>query len=512
MLFSKINCIYLQGMKGITVSVEADVSDGLPGYALVGYLASEVRESGDRVRTAIRNLGLTLPPKKVTVNLSPADVRKEGTGFDLAIAAAILAAYGEIDADAVRDTAFVGELGLDGRVKGIPGILALTEQARRQGFSRLFLPAANAKEAAMIDGISLVQVPDLESLIAMLQGRRPIREYEREEGMRGLPALNHYDVDFSEISGQPLLRRAAEVAVAGGHNLLLIGPAGSGKTMVAKRLPTIMPGLEISESIEISKIYSICHLLSEKEPLILRRPFRAPHHTASAQALTGGGSRPRPGEVSLATGGILFLDELPEMGRTALESLRQPLEEHCITISRVQGSVCYPANFQLVAAMNPCKCGQFPNLERCRCTPAMRKQYLGRISRPLLDRMDICVEAAAVTYSDIAGRSINESSASIRRRVEAARKVQRERFAGTNVSCNGEMNGGQVKAFCVLGRAESRFMANIFKELRLSARMYDKILKVARTAADLEGAEKISRRHLSEAVSYVRIKEKYWEN
>ena len=292
----------------------------------------------------------------------------------------------------------------------------------------------------------------------------------------------------------------------------MIGPAGSGKTMVARRMPTILPRMDLEECIEISKIYSVCHLLSEKQPLLLKRPFRAPHHTISAQALTGGGSRPRPGEISLATGGILFLDELPEMGRAAMEILRQPLEERCITISRVQGSFCYPANFQLVAAMNPCKCGHYPDLAKCTCTQGEIKKYLGRISRPLLERMDICVEASAVTYKEMSGSGKNEDSAAIRARVEAARKIQKERFSGMSIRCNGEMNGKQIRKFCRLGKEEAHFMEAAFKELELSARMHDKILKVARTAADLEGKDQISHTHLCEAVSYVRFREKYWKN
>lgn len=391
------------------ISIEADVSDGLPGYSFVGYLASEVREAQDRVRTAIKNLGLSLPPKKVTINLSPADIRKEGTAYDLGIAAAILMAYGVVLPELTEEAAFIGELGLDGKVKGIPGVLALTSWARQFGFTKLFLPKENVKEASVISGISLVGVSSLEEVMLILQGNQAMAEFERNENFYISGVLNKYDVDFSEINGQTVLRRAAEVAAAGMHNLLIIGPAGSGKTMVAKRMPTILPKLEISECIEISKIYSIANLLSEKEPLITSRPFRAPHHTISAQALVGGGVRPKPGEVSLATGGILFLDELPEM-RASVEGLREVLEERKITISRIHGTVCYPANLQLVSAMNPCLCGFYPDLNRCTCTSGQIKRYLSKVSRPLLDRIDICVEAAAVTYDEIAAKRENEDS------------------------------------------------------------------------------------------------------
>lgn len=511
-MFGKVNCIYLQGMEGTRILVEADVSDGLPSCAFVGYLASEVKESQDRVRTAIKNLNLSLPPKKITINLSPADFRKEGTGFDLAIAMAILEAYGYLPSEPFENSVFIGELGLDGKIKGIPGVLAITAWAKNQGFSRIFLPEENVCEAESIGGIGLVGVSDLQTLTFMMRGRLPMKEKQRKSAGKSQPGFNQYDVDFSEVQGQPLLRRAAEVAVAGMHNLLMIGPAGSGKTMVARRMPTILPGMDLEECIEISKIYSVCHLLNEKQPLVLKRPFRAPHHTITAQALAGGGSRPRPGEISLATGGILFLDELPEMGRAAMEILRQPLEERCITISRVYGSFCYPANFQLVAAMNPCKCGYYPDPAKCTCTQGEIKKYLGRISRPLLERIDICVEAAPVTYKEMSDSGKNEDSAAIRARVEAAREIQKERFLGTPIRCNGEMNRKQIRKYCQLGKEESHFMEEIFSDLELSARMHDKILRVARTAADLEGKEQISHVHLCEAVSFARFREKYWKN
>ena len=511
-MFSKINSIYLLGMEGKNVTVEADVSDGLPGLILVGYLASEVREGGDRVRTAIKNLGLSLPPKKITVNLSPADFRKEGTGFDLEIAAAILSSYGGFQAKDLEDAVFFGELGLDGTVRGIPGVMALTAQARESGFRRVFLPAENVKEASFIGGISLYGVRDLKHLVDMLSGKQPMCP-EPPVNMKDLQdTMNRYDVDFAELSGQPLLRRAAEVAAAGKHNLLVVGPAGAGKTMLARRMPTIMPGMDVEESIEISKIYSVSGLLTEKEPLVKIRPFRAPHHTVSVQALTGGGRRPKPGEISLATGGILFLDELPEFSRAALETLRQPLEDREVTVSRVEATVTYPANFQLVAAMNPCPCGHFPDLARCRCTEGQITRYLQKISGPLLDRIDLCVEASPVTYGDVRGGGENEASGAIRARVEQAREIQKERFMEENIRCNGEMAGRHIRKYCVLGKEEETFMEEIFEKLALSARMHDRILKVARTTADLAGESKIRLSDLCEAVSYVKSREKFWGN
>lgn len=502
----------LQGLDGFQISVEADVSDGLPGYIFVGYLASEVRESQDRVRTAIRNLGISLPPKKVTINLSPADMRKEGTGFDLAIAVAILQAYGLTLPNGTEHSVFMGELGLDGKVKGIPGILVLTSVAKEFGYKRIFLPKENLREASAIDGIDLIGIESLMEVFLMLQGNKPIEPLIRDKSLKMENGLNCYDVDFSEVNGQAVLRRAAEVAAAGMHNLLMIGPAGSGKTMIARRMPTILPKLEQQECIEISKIYSIGRMLSEQEPLIVRRPFRAPHHSVSPQALAGGGSRPKPGEISLASGGILFLDELPEMGVTALEMLRQPLEERKITISRVHGTVCYPANTQLISAMNPCKCGNYPDLSKCTCTANQIKRYLSRVSRPILDRIDICVEAAAISYEEITASRQNESSEEIRKRVEKARHIQTERFRGLSIRCNSEMSGKLTREFCHINKEESRFMKAVFEELNLSARMYDKILKIARTTADMEEREEIEHKDLCEAISYVRVREKYWKH
>lgn len=510
-MFSRTHCIYLRGMEGKEVSVEADVSDGLPSYNLVGYLASEVREGGDRVRTAIRNLGMGLLPKKITVNLSPADFRKEGTGFDLAIAAAVLAGYGRLPEEPLRQAVLLGELGLDGSLKGIPGVLAIAAFARERGYEKVFLPEENLREALVIQGLSFIGVKSLSHFVGMMTGKIPAKPVKDWSGGKNPRGLNSYEVDFSEVNGQRLLRKAAEVAAAGRHNMLLIGPAGTGKTMVAKRMPTIMPGMTMEESIEISKIYSISRLLSDEEPLILKRPFRSPHHTISPQALAGGGSRPRPGEISLATGGILFLDELPEMKRETLEVLRQPLEERKVTITRVQGAVSYPANFQLVAAMNPCPCGHYPDRSRCFCTQGQIRKYLGRISGPLLDRIDICVEAAPVAYQEMRQSEPNEDSASIRSRVEQARKIQEDRFRRLGIRCNGEMSGAHIRKFCTLEREAEEFLREVYQQMGLSVRMHDKILKVARTAADLEERDRISYGNLCEAVSYVRAKEQFWK-
>ena len=508
-MFSKMHCIYLRGIEGQEVTVEADVSDGLPGYNLVGYLASEVREGGDRVRTAIRNLNLKLPPKRITINLSPAGFRKEGTGFDLAIGAAVLAGYGCFPAGRLKNSVLLGELGLDGSMKGVSGALAIAAFAKERGYESLFLPEENVREASVIQGLRLIAVKSLRHFADMMTGKAPVAA-NQETCVRDLDKMNCYDVDFFFFFGQLLLRKAAETAAAGMHNMLMIGPAGTGKTMVARRMPTIMPAMDLEECIEISKIYSVSRLLSDQEPLILKRPFRNPHHTVSPQALAGGGGRPRPGEISLASGGILFLDELPEMGREALETLRQPLEERCVTITRLQGAVTYPANFQLVAAMNPCPCGHFPDRSRCSCTPAQIRKYLGRISGPLLDRIDICVEAAPVSYDEIRVNKGGESSASIRSRVERARKLQARRFRGLGIRCNAEMTGAMIRRFCVLDTESERLLEEVYQKKGMSARTYDRILKVARTIADLENEERIRCAHLYEALSFVSAKEQFW--
>ncbi len=494
-------------MEGYLVEVEADVSNGLPGFHMVGCLASEVKEAEERVRTAIRNSGFQLPSRKVTINLSPANVRKDGTGWDLAVAVAVLAAYGIVNPLILKDTAFLGELGLDGRIKPVRGVLSLMMVLGKAGIRRCFLAEENGKEGLAARTVEIVKIRDLKELAVLLNAPEQI---QKEIFLEDSDVKISYSVDFSEVHGQKLLRRATEVAVAGRHNILYIGPPGSGKSMMARRIPTIMPELSRKEQLEVSQVYSICGLLPNGGELMKIRPFRSPHHTISPQALTGGGKRPRPGEISLASRGVLFLDELPEFQKKTLEILRQPMEDRKITISRVYGACEFPAHFMLAAAMNPCPCGYFPDKNRCSCTEHQVRQYLRKISRPLLDRIDICVEAAAVSYQDIRSGAAGESSEDIRQRVEEARSIQALRFSGTGILFNSEMGEGEIRRYCRLQPKDDAFLQQVFGRMGLSARGCHKILRVARTIADLEGATTIGRNHLIEAVGYRELEEQYW--
>lgn len=506
-MFSKVYSGGLRGIDGYVVQVEADVSDGLPGFYMVGSLASEVKEAEERVRTAMRNAGFHLSSKKITVNLSPANVRKEGTACDLPVAIAVLAAYGIVMAPGLKGAGFLGELGLDGRIKPVRGVLSMVLAMAKHGITRCFLPEENAAEGVAADCMEIIKIRSLQEVIELLN--EPDRIQPEAVNEACMP-VETYGVDFAEVNGQQLMRRATEVAVAGGHNLLYIGPPGSGKSMMARRIPSIMPSLSREEQLEVSKVYSICGMLPEGHALVGTRPYRAPHHTISAQALTGGGTWPKPGEISLASRGVLFLDELPEFEKKTLEILRQPLEEHQVTVSRVNGSFTFPAHFMLAAALNPCPCGYYPDRSKCSCTEHQVRRYLGRISRPLLDRIDICVEAAPVTYRDIRTEQVNESSGKIRQRIERARAMQRERFAGMGIYTNSEMGIREIRRFCGLLEEDEAFLQQIFFRLGLSARGCHKILKVARTLADLEGKEQIGRNHLREAAGYRDLQERYW--
>ena len=507
-MYSKVHSVGIVGVEGVPILVEADVSDGLPGFSMVGYLSSQVKEAQDRVKTALKNSGFRLPAKKVTINLSPADIRKEGTAFDLPIAIAILSASGLIPSSCLNDCVFSGELGLDGTIKPVRGALSIVLAAKKDGRVTCYLPKENAEEGSITDGIHVVGMDLLKGLTDCLNGliTSPLPSEQKEPGW---PVTN-YDIDFSDIGGQPFLRRATEVAVAGMHNIMYIGPAGTGKTMFAKRIPTIMPSLSFEETLEISKIYSVSGLLSKETPIMNVRPFRSPHHTISPQALAGGGRIPKPGEISLASGGVLFLDELPEFQKSTIEILRQPLEEGEITISRTHGAYVFPAKFMLAAAMNPCACGFYPDRTRCHCSVSQVNKYLGKISKPILDRIDICAESSPVTYEDLQKKEKGESSASIRQRVEQARLIQRDRFQGTKIRFNSAMKKSDLERFCGLEKREASFLKKIYESLGLSVRGYEKILKIARTIADLDCSEKITKEHLAEAAGLRNREGKFW--
>lgn len=508
-MFSTVLSAAVLGIEAYPVEVEADISDGLPMFCMVGDLSPEVREAAERVRTALRNTGIAFPAKRVTINLSPAHIRKEGTRYDLPVAAALLAALGAVPADAVRGILMVGEIGLNGQVRPVSGVLQTVLLACGRKCRACLVPKENAREGAAVRGMTVIGVGNLEELLGCLLDFKKATERAEPPGEWRAEA-SAYREDFREINGQAGVRRAAEIAAAGMHNFLMIGSPGAGKTMIARRMPTILPELTREESLEISMVYSACGLLINGEGLAARRPFRAPHHTISANALAGGGKKILPGEISLATRGVLFLDELPEFSRNALEVLRQPMEERKITISRTNGKYVFPAHFQLVAAMNPCKCGYYPDRTRCRCLPGEISRYLGRISRPLLDRIDICVETPRIEYRELAGSGNNESSEQIRARVEAAHRIQESRYKGLRWKFNSDLGTAAIRQFCVLGSGEQRLMERAFEKLNLSARAYHRIIKVARTIADLDGESGIREAHLLEAIGYRSMDQKFW--
>lgn len=508
-MFNKINTMGLFGLNAFPVAAEITAAKGIAGLDIVGLPDLAVQESKLRIRAALENCGLKILPLRLTINLAPASVKKSGSMFDLPILVAILAVQETIRAD-LSDSAFIGEVSLGGDILAINGVLSMVLAAKAEGIKNVYVPKQNETEASVAEGITVYGVNDINSLIHHLRGEKQISPAERY-----IPDNEFAEsaLDFADVKSQGNVKRAMEIAAAGFHNVLMIGPPGTGKSMIAKRLPTILPAMSFDESIETTRIHSVAGILNKDNPLVITRPFRDVSHTASAVGLIGGGSIPKPGEISLAHNGVLFLDEFPEFDRKVLETLRQPLENGSITISRAAGSVEYPCNITLIAAMNPCPCGNFGHpKKKCTCSAKAVESYLGRISQPVLDRIDLQVEVMPVNYSELSEKSKSECSAAIRQRVEKAREVQKKRFEGTGIRSNSTITPKYLHEFCEMDNAAKETMQNSFDRLALSARAYDRVLKVARTIADLDGSEIIGKSHIFQAIQYRTLDRKYWGN